>query len=283
MKTIEIKQYRVDAGEGKIHPNCPYSCYEDGHDIKEFITPPRGCVLSGFKLEPEPDSSGYDGRLVAQFAPKSKNPKWKTNLVFAAGFLLLVAAGIMYYSVFKNYHPTTDVPQPEPIVIDATSSYITIKEDSTINKAETINDIAADAETDANDAIVEPIPTETAQNKQFAETTEVPVVQETPMQVHEESVVTEVQPKVDKKAQFKKEFWGLIHHQEKNMRTYFKLYNKYKNENLKNKEFFYLYLTILENTAAFNAWKENLVRIPADEIKSVHTVKELTKLMEEYE
>ena len=102
MKTMENKQYRVDAGEGELLPNCPYSCFEDGHDVKEFITPPLGFNLAGFKLKPEPESSGYDGCLVAQYEPKSISPKLKTNLIVAACALLLVAAGIMLFSLFRN-------------------------------------------------------------------------------------------------------------------------------------------------------------------------------------
>ena len=139
MKTMENKQYRVDAGEGELLPNCPYSCFEDGHDVKEFITPPLGFNLAGFKLKPEPESSGYDGCLVAQYEPKSISPKLKTNLIVAACALLLVAAGIMLFSLFRNNHQTPAAPQSEPVVIDATSSYFSIKEDTAaIDETETV-------------------------------------------------------------------------------------------------------------------------------------------------
>ena len=87
----------------------------------------------------------------------------------------------------------------------------------------------------------------------------------------------------DRKTQFKEEFWTLIHNQEKSMRTYHDLYSKYKGDKLRSKEFFYLYLTILENTSNFNAWKANLLRVPASEIKSIRTVSALEQKLEEYE
>ena len=298
MKTMENKQYRVDAGEGELLPNCPYSCFEDGHDVKEFITPPLGFNLAGFKLKPEPESSGYDGCLVAQYEPKSISPKLKTNLIVAACALLLVAAGIMLFSLFRNNHQTPAAPQSEPVVIDATSSYFSIKEDTAaIDETETVEAVAEVVEPAAEKAVAESAPTETVQDKQLAEVVEVietPVVQETkPAQevkpIQEVKPVQEVkkepvaQTTVDAKEQFRKEFWVLIHRQEKNMRTYYDLYNQYKNKNLRSKEFFYLYLTILENTSGFNAWKAKLVQVPSEEIKSIQNVNALEQKLNEYE
>ena len=308
MKTMENKQYRVDAGEGELLPNCPYSCFEDGHDVKEFITPPLGFNLAGFNLKPEPESSGYDGCLVAQYEPKSISPKLKTNLIVAACALLLVAAGIMLFSLFRNNHQTPAAPQSEPVVIDATSSYFSIKEDTAaIDETETVEAVAEVVEPEAEKAVAESAPTETVQDKQLAEVVEVietPVVQETPQPVQvvqetkpaqEVKPIQEVKPvqevkkepvaqtTVDAKEQFRKEFWVLIHRQEKNMRTYYDLYNQYKNKNLRSKEFFYLYLTILENTSGFNAWKAKLVQVPSEEIKSIQNVNALEQKLNEYE
>ena len=84
------------------------------------------------------------------------------------------------------------------------------------------------------------------------------------------------------KDQFHQELWELIHQKESNMRTYKKLYNKYKKSHLKNKEYFYLYLTILENTSGFEEWKANLVKIPDDKLKSINTIDALKQKLEEY-
>lgn len=289
MRTFETKQYRVDPGLGKIHPNCPYSCYEDGHDVKDFVIPPRGYVLSGFKLEPEPDFGSYDGRLIAQFEPRAKTPKTKLNLLLGIiGGILLIGAGIMFYSVFNN-NKAASKPKAEPIVIDASSSYLSIKDKEENATHET-------------ESVAEPVPTENTKVQEIAQTEapvakqipalamEKPVVKEEPkkveqpVQVVQNETIQETKPIVEnRKTQFKEEFWSLIHNQEKNMRTYHALYSKYKGDKLRSKEFFYLYLTILENTSSFNAWKAKMVRVPANEIKSIRTVSALEQKLEEYE
>ena len=292
MRTFETKQYRVDPGLGKIHPNCPYSCYEDGHDVKDFVIPPRGYVLSGFKLEPEPDFGSYDGRLIAQFEPRAKTPKTKLNLLLGIIVgILLIAAGIMFYSVFKSNNAASK-PKVEPVVIDASSSYLSIKD----------KEEEATHETESVETVAELVSNENTKVQEIAQT-EAPVAEQTPAQVMEEPVVKEEPKKVeqpqvaqnettqeakpiivgDRKTQFKEEFWTLIHNQEKSMRTYHDLYSKYKGDKLRSKEFFYLYLTILENTSNFNAWKANLLRVPASEIKSIRTVSALEQKLEEYE
>ena len=86
-----------------------------------------------------------------------------------------------------------------------------------------------------------------------------------------------------KKEQFHEEFWDLIHNKESHMRTYGNLYRKYKSLNLKTREFYYLYLTILENTTAFSSWKDKLLNIPSDELKSIQSISALNEKLEEYE
>ena len=314
MKSFETKQFRVDAGLGKIHPNCPYSCYEDGHDVKDFVTPPKGYILTGFKLEPEPDFGSYDGRLVAQYGPKPKNPKTKMYWIGGvAGFLVLVAA-ILLIGVSKSNKPAPT--EPEPIVMDATSNYLKIL-DTTTNESEETEANATVAETETNESNVmiaqaevskvEETPKIEEQPKviETPKVVEQPKVKETPAETKEEVRKTEEPKKAedkvvkeqnnaattqaaqtntaDKKAQFHKEFWTLIHRQEKNMKTYHELYSEYKNAKLRSKEFFYLYLTILENTKQFNAWRDKLVQIPADEIKNINTVSALQDKIEQYE
>ena len=107
-----------------------------------------------------------------------------------------------------------------------------------------------------------------------------PTVIETNTQPTETVATTE---EVLTKEQFKVEFWNLIHRKESNMRAYGNLYRKYKSLNLKSREFYYLYLTILENGRAFNVWKGKLLSIPDDELKSIQSISELTKKIEQYE
>ena len=67
------------------------------------------------------------------------------------------------------------------------------------------------------------------------------------------------------------------------MRTYHNLYDKYKRLNIKSKEYYYLYLTILENTTGFETWKNKLVKIPDNELQSINTINALKQKIEAYE
>jgi hypothetical protein len=67
------------------------------------------------------------------------------------------------------------------------------------------------------------------------------------------------------------------------MRAYGNLYRKYKSLNLKTREFYYLYLTILKDGHAFNIWKDKLLSIPDDELNSIRTISALEQKIEEYE
>ena len=39
------KHYSIDPGEGKKMDGCPYSTFEDGRDVQDFIIPKRVCVF----------------------------------------------------------------------------------------------------------------------------------------------------------------------------------------------------------------------------------------------
>ena len=63
MADFEEKKYSIDAGPGKKMDGCPYSNYEDGHDIKDYIIPPKGYVFTGFIFDPDAKNQIYDGKL----------------------------------------------------------------------------------------------------------------------------------------------------------------------------------------------------------------------------
>ena len=53
MTEFTEKRYSIDPGKGKKMPGCPYSIYEDGRDVKDYIIPPKGHVFVGFKYDPD--------------------------------------------------------------------------------------------------------------------------------------------------------------------------------------------------------------------------------------
>ena len=82
MSNIEQENfYFVDPGIGEKSPGCPYTHYQDGRDVKSFIIPPKGYELTGFNLEPYPETEKfYNGKIVAQFKKVPFSASIKRNL-----------------------------------------------------------------------------------------------------------------------------------------------------------------------------------------------------------
>ena len=80
----------------------------------------------------------------------------------------------------------------------------------------------------------------------------------------------------DPSAQFKKEFWALIHQRTIMMDPYDMLYKDNKNK-VEGEEYEYLRYTILENFATFKAWSGKLRKVPASELESINTISDLKK------
>ena len=296
--------YYVDAGIGTKSYSCPYTHYEDGRDVYSYVFPPRGYELTGFKLEPYESDNFYDGKIVAQYEKIPFSNKLSDNLwlyILAAIAIIGVLAVLAFY-VFdfpRKPNPTQqqsntppsayfvdtiaqDQVVDTPTIIDTLITEDVAEEvpeteeivlDEAVNEevTETVNEESAQVE---ESPIEQPVETKVKGNEVA------PTVTETNTQPTETETATE---EVLTKEQFTKEFWDLIHRKESSMRTYGNLYRKYKGLNLKSREFFYLYLTILENVNGFNAWKGKLLSIPDDELKSIHSISELTKKMEQYE
>lgn len=305
MSNTEHEQfYFVDPGIGKKGKGCPYTYYKDGHDIKSYITPPKGYELTGFKFEPTPDDKFYDGKIIAQYekTPFSDRVRERLGIYILGSIAIIGIIGIIafYTSNFRSKPKLATQPVQKPktevkvVTIDTTTKIQTadasaisestlITEDTLIEEPET-EEIALDEVVDeeiaetVNEEIaqVEEQPIEVPIENNVKENEVTPTVTETKAQSTEpEEVLT--------KEQFRKEFWELIHHKETHMRTYGNLYRKYKSLNLKSREFYYLYLTILENTTAFDVWKAKLVSIPDDELKSIHNISALEQKIEEYQ
>ena len=93
----------------------------------------------------------------------------------------------------------------------------------------------------------------------------------------EEQPKVEPQPKVnDPNVQFKQEFWTLIHQRTIMMDPYDALYKEYKNK-VEGEEYDYLRFTILKDYVSYKAWYEQLKKIPESQLKSIKTVDELNK------
>ena len=307
--------YYVDPGIGKRRSGCPYSFYKDGRDIVRYIRPPRGYELVDFKFVPYKSDDFYDGKIVAQY---KKLPffirLFKDPVLFLVTFLGIfgVVAGLVYY--FQNSQPD---PSPEMLPlrnfktetdilpVDTTAQAQVDTSLSIVDTSMIVIDTAMITDTSMiTEGILDTVP-ETEEiavkevvEEEIKEKTEIVKEETAPIEEVVKPKENEVAPKPELKSeptqeaqptevltkeQFKREFWDLIHHKETKMRTYSNLYRKYKDQNFKNKEFFYLYLTILENSYAFDAWKNNLLNIPDDELRSIRTINALTEKLEEYE
>lgn len=280
--------YYVDPGIGEKRPGCPYTHYQDGRDVKSFIVPPKGYELTGFKLMPFPETEKfYDGKIVAQFekvpfaASYKKDPKKYilTFLSFASVLAVLVFFFTNGESKLSPQHvnnPQTDIATllDDTLIVEQSTENSSIAdsfsiEETTATKKEVVKE-------EALQEVVPPTENPVESNDKVNKTPQEPNVESKTKQEPEPSTLLT-------KEQFHQELWDLIHHKERHMRTYKNLYTKYKGLHLKNKEFFYLYLTILENTAGFDEWKAKLVRIPDDELKSINTINALKEKLEEYE
>lgn len=118
MAEFEEKKYSIDPGPGKKMDGCPYSNYEDGHDIKDYIIPPKGYVFTGFRFDPDAKNQIYDGKLYALYAKepfkiRMKSNMWKVMLaVIIAAIIGLVV--LLANSIFKEPKSQTSNTSKEP-------------------------------------------------------------------------------------------------------------------------------------------------------------------------
>lgn len=316
--------YFVDPGIGEKSAGCPYTFYQDGHDIKTFIIPPKGYELTGFKVEPYPEDTFYDGKIVAQYEPinRSFTERLKRNLVkYLLGFIIIGLVIALAFSLFKSYNktnlasqpklkPKTEtntlpsdktteklIPETSAIIEDTVTQSIadSIAEES-VGEEIAIEEIAVVEEPVSEEIVIEEIAKEAASKAVTDEIVEkVPPIEKMAEPVKQENETTTKSDNKSEqnqeeqleepltKGQFQQEFWQLIHRKERHMRAYGNLYRKYKKLHLKTSEYYYLYLTILESTSAFDVWKDKLVSIPDDELKSIKSISALKQKIAEYE
>lgn len=248
------KHYSIDAGEGFKMEGCPYSLYEDGHDVVSYIIPPKGHKFVGFKLVDIPNNQIYDGKLLAQY---EKQPisnilaanLWKIILGVAAVaiivLIIVLASGISKTPKSAPVKPA-DPPVQVPVVdID------TIISDTLVLVTDTIAD---SIQNDSSGVILD-----------LSDRISVPEEQE--------------QIPSDPSAAFKQEFWTLIHNRTLQMDPYDALYKNYRKE-ASGEEFEYLRLTVLKDWPTFKDWYNRLKKIPDNELQSIETVNQLIEKLD---
>lgn len=275
--------YYVDAGIGEKSPGCPYTHYQDGRDVKSFIIPPKGYELTGFKLVPWEADKFYDGKIVAQFekipfaASYKKDPKKYLLTFFSFASVLVVL--VFFFTNGRSKLAPQHVTNPKNDIATLLEDTLIFEQDAegsaTADSFSTEKALAEVTKEKVHQKVVPPIENSVEPDSKVNRNDQKPNTESKTKQESTPSTLTT-------KDQFHQELWELIHHKESNMRTYKKLYNKYKKSHLKNKEYFYLYLTILENTSGFEEWKANLVKIPNDKLKSINTIDALKQKLEEY-
>ena len=151
MTDFSERRFSIDPGKGKKMDGCPYSIYEDGRDVKDYIIPPKGYVFKGFRFDPEASNQIYDGKLIDIYEKESFNQKmmsqlWKFILAFAIiaviAIIVILAAGVFKDPSPKPNRPvkestTTDQAQePESIVvIDSTAAETETVDTSSVGQA----------------------------------------------------------------------------------------------------------------------------------------------------
>lgn len=263
MADFEEKRYSIDPGKGKKMDGCPYSNFEDGHDVQDYIIPPKGYVFSGFRFDPDASNQIYDGKLYAIYTKEPFNIRLKSNL-WKLMLALIVAAVVgliilLVFSVFKK-SSTTNEPAKEPKTeikakpADKKSKKDKKTDQSLIEKKEDKSKATSSNET---------VNTQTAQ--------ETPAVTTQP----EEKPQNEAS---DPNVYFKQEFWALIHQRVASMDDYYNLYVNYKDK-ASGEEFEYLRTVILENYAGFKKWYDKLKTIPDKQLSSIYSITELSRYL----
>lgn len=262
MTDFKERRFSIDPGKGKKMDGCPYSIYEDGRDVKEYIIPPKGYVFVGFKFDPEASNQIYNGKLTAEYSKEPFNDKIKANLwkfilafviVAVIAFIVILAAG-----VFKDPNPKPKRPTKEPATM--------------VENKDSEKDKGKVAEQNTTSSIDTPI-VEPQANETIPETTE--VQEEQP----EASTPTASD---DPNEQFKQAFWSLIHQRTIMMDPYDALFKEYKNK-VEGEEYDYLRFTILKDYPSFKEWYVKLHKVPVSELENINTINDLKSKLREIE
>ena len=111
------KRYIVDAGKGKKLVSCPYSCYEDGRDITAYVIPPKGYVLTGFKLDSTDTDLFYDGRLIAIYEKATLWERMTSNPMITLTIFAVIIAIVLFFIFHKPKSATQPSTPPQNEVL----------------------------------------------------------------------------------------------------------------------------------------------------------------------
>ena len=259
------KHYSIDPGKGEKMDGCPYSVYEDGRDVQDYIVPPKGYNFVGFRFEPLINNQIYDGKLVAQYEKSSLQDRLTTNLwkvmipIFIVAVIGIVV--VLAVSIFRNpkpANPGTKQPNTETVIAPADTLSV-VEEDTTAMVV-----VSEEEETDVIVNLTDSI-----------------------KQQEENQVVTEENNTVlpaqdDPNVQFKNEFWTLIHQRTIMMDPYHELYVNYKDK-ASGEEYDYLRLVILKDYATFKEWYGKLHKVPISDLEGINTIQDLKNKLNEIE
>lgn len=256
MADFNERRFSIDPGKGKKMDGCPYSIYEDGHDVKDYIIPPKGYIFKGFRFDPDASNQIYDGKLIAIYEKETFNQKmmsqmWKFILAFAIIAVIAIIA-ILAAGVFKDPSPKPNRQADQPAAV--------------VEANEPASAVVDTTETEAVDTttVSEEQPTETVVE-------EVEPQEETPQPVAD-----------DPNELFKQAFWTLIHQRAILMDAYDTLFKDNKGK-VEGEEYDYLRYTILKNSTAFKEWTAKLQKIPASELETINNVSDLKSKLREIE
>lgn len=248
------RHFSIDPGMGKKMDGCPYSTFEDGRDVKEFIIPPKGYVFKGFRFDPDASNQIYDGKLTAEYEKEPFNDILRSNLwkfILALGIIAIITVVvILAVNVFNKPKP---VKTPEPIVV--------VKDTAKEKQADTVQlSEAKGTETSVGDTVK---PTEKDDDVILDLSAKKDTVKEAPQPAAD-----------DPNVKFKQDFWTLIHERTIMMDPYDNLYKENKNK-VEGEEYDYLKLTILKDFSSFKAWSGKLHKIPVTELESINSINDL--------
>lgn len=293
MTELNEKHYCIDPGMGKKMDGCPYSNYEDGHDVKDYIIPPKGYVFTGFRFDPDTKNQIYDGKLYALYSKEPFKIRLKSNMwKFLLAAIIVVVIGLIVLlatHVFKEPKPQNNTPkepqtevtnQPTKLELERTDNSLskTTKRNKK-SKKEKKKDKKEKKRKDKKNKSESNIPKK--DNKETSQSNQEPEVKtQDPVTKPQEQVAQPQEPVMpavtDPNVQFKQEFWSLIHQRTFTMDSYHDLYTSYKGK-VKNEEYDYLRYTILKDYVNYKAWYDNLKKIPESQLQSINTIDELKK------
>lgn len=242
MEGLSEKHYSIDAGIGEKMNGCPYSLYEDGHDVEDYIIPPKGYVFTGFSFEPLPNNQIYDGRLVAQYEKEPLKERM-TSVLRVLVWILIIGAviGLITVLTIGIFNPKQTKHQPQP-------------------------------STEAPLVVVDTLPEDTVTI----------IEEQIPNAIETSAPEVEIQQPavVDDNALFEEEFWALIHRRAIQMDDYDGLYKKYKGK-VSGEAYDYLRFTILKDASSYIEWSKKLRKIPNDEIGAIESITTLKSRIKE--